>query len=38
MKEFDYDYPELEEAGFGSFICGDTPGQAPNEDEETEGL
>ena len=39
MKEFDYDYPELEEAGFGSFVCGETfPGPAPDQDDETDGL
>ena len=38
MKEFDYEYPELEEAGFGSFICGDTPGEAPDNDDESDDL
>lgn len=38
MLKFDYEYPELEEARFGFFICGDTPGVADDDDEETEDL
>ena len=39
MLKFDYEYPELEKARFGLFICGgDTPGVADDDDEETEDL
>ena len=38
MLKFDYEYPELEEALFGSFVCGDTPGSASMEDDDTEVL
>ena len=38
MLKFDYEYPELEEARFGFFICGDTPGGAEDDDDETEDL
>ena len=38
MKELEYEYPVLEEAKFGFFICGDTPGKADDEDEGTDDL
>ena len=35
MLKFDYEYPELEEARFGSFVCG-TTGSASMDDDETD--
>ncbi|MCI5778746.1 MAG: hypothetical protein MR051_02845 [Lentisphaeria bacterium] len=39
MKKLEYDYPALEDASFGTFICGDTPmTPGPSEDGETDDL
>ena len=38
MKKMDYDYPVLEEALFGAFICGESPMSPDTPDDDTDDL